>query len=491
MELHLIPWPEKLERSGGVCRETRVQEREATLENDEGYRLTIREDGVLLEGSERGRRMGRQTLAQLRAQFGDALPCLRIEDAPRFAWRGWLLDVSRHFMPVEDILKLIDAAAMFKLNVMHWHLVDDQAWRLDLPDLPELTRVGARRGRVHFGDLPEPEETFDYYTREDVRRVIAYAAERGMDVMPEIEVPGHESALLAAYPEAGCGVEPSQVQLRGGIFDSLICAGKPESRRLLSRILREVTELFPAGVIHIGGDEACKRRWRMCPDCQRVIREKGLKDENELQQALMDSVREELAAQGKRSVVWNESLRGGTLNPDFIVQAWHGDQALTEDFAAKGGKIIQSSTQAFYLDYPYATTDVGTIQRFEVCPDAWSDQAKRAVLGVECALWAERVPDLKTAAYLLFPRLPAVAETAWTAPDARRDATFAERFAGLAPELESRGLHGAPREKWYMDEETRRADRAAYEAVVNTPENLAACQHDRELMAEEKRRYGV
>ena len=271
---------------------------------------------------------------------------------------GFMLDVSRHFMSVEDVLKLLDAAAVCGVNTMHWHLTDDQGWRIEIKKYPRLTQVGSVRGDSFFGAVSETEHNCGYYTQEEIRRVVAYALERGIQIIPEIEIPGHASAMLAAYPQFGCGREvvkngeSVEIELPydrhvvniGGIFPNLICAGKEEAIRFLKDVLDEVTDLFPAPYVHIGGDEALKLHWRRCPHCQKRMRREGLKNEEELQRALVLQIGAYLAEKGKQTIVYNDCLAGGILPKHFIVQQWLGNHRATAEFLKSGGKVIRCPT---------------------------------------------------------------------------------------------------------------------------------------------------
>lgn len=488
---YIVPQPEKIswisERSNQAGNITEIVSEDY---GDEGYLIRIEEDEIQIFGTKKGRFYGHKTLEQLRIQFPNQLPCIEIVDRPRFSYRGFMLDSSRHFLPKEDVLKLLDAAAYFKLNKMHWHLIDDQGFRIQIQKFPKLTEIGAKRGAVHFGRMEEPVESHDFFTQEDIRQIVAYAGERMIDVIPEIEIPGHESALLAAYPEYGCQDGIVKVQTRGGIFDHLLCVGKEETWIFITNILDELLELFPYEVIHIGGDEACKKRWRACPHCQKKMQELQLKDENVLQQWFVIKVKEYLKSKHRKALVWNDSLRGEQLDSEFMVQAWLGDKKLITDFAARGGKIVQSDVRAYYLDYPYFMSDVANILKTEPYPDYLEETLHSAIIGIEAPLWTERVPDLKTAAFQLFPRLPAVAECAWTQKDARENDSFYDRYERVSEYLEQKGLYGAPRKYWDIDEATEKEERARYSYVNDSPENLSAWKIDEALMEEERAIYG-
>lgn len=489
--LNLVPYPKQVEMFDGIyCRDSEVVILETLLYGEEGYCLKISEKEIRIEGSRAGIFYAGRTLEQLRIQFGNRLPCMEIVDEPRFIYRGFMLDSSRHFLPKQDVLKLIDAAAYFKLNKMHWHLVDDQGWRIQIDAYPKLTEIGSKREKPLLKNACEYKDKRAYYTKEDVREIVAYASDRMVDIIPEIEIPGHESAMIAAYPSVGCMGEKVEVQTRGGIFDNLICVGREESWNFLTAVLDEIMEMFPYQFIHIGGDEACKKKWRNCPDCQKKLKELGLKDENALQQWFVIKTKEYLKQHGKKVVVWNDSLRGDKLDPDFVVQAWMGDRALITDFAGRGGKIINSDNNCYYLDYPYFMSDAHKILYADPYPGYLDEDLYEAVLGLECPLWTERVPHIETAAYLLFPRLPAMAECAWTLGQARDNDSFYNRYDGVSEYLEKRGLQGASRDHWHIMGETAEKDKERYDCIMNESENKKAIELDNAIMEEERAIYG-
>ena len=412
---------------------------------------------------------------------------------------GFMLDVSRHFMSVEDVLKLLDAAAVCGVNTMHWHLTDDQGWRIEIKKYPRLTQVGSVRGDSFFGAVSETEHNCGYYTQEQIRRVVAYALERGIQIIPEIEIPGHASAMLAAYPQFGCGREvlrngeTVEIELPydrhvvniGGIFPNLICAGKEEAIRFLKDILDEVTDLFPAPYVHIGGDEALKLHWRRCPHCQKRMRREGLKNEEELQRALVLQIGAYLAEKGKQTIVYNDCLAGGILPKHFIVQQWLGNHRATAEFMKSGGKVIRSDTQHFYYDYAYSTTSPYDIWNAPAVPD-YAEGAEDGLLGVECMLWAERITNLNRAGTMLFPRLPAAILKA-THPEAYPTwESFAGELRRIQGKLEDLGFSGAPEALWKPTPEAKEADRREDEGLKTSPGAKLAEQEERRLLLQEE-----
>lgn len=388
---------------------------------------------------------------------------------PLFPYRGLMLDSARHFIPVEEIKKLIRAAGICGMNRLHWHLTDDQGWRIEIRKYPKLTEIGSVRGRSFFGGVSETENNDGFYTQEEIREIVRFAGEAGLEVIPEIEIPGHAGALLSAYPEYGCrgaAAREYAVEKGGGIFPNLICAGKESSVRFLEDILDEVMELFPCKMIHLGGDEALKLRWRRCPDCQRKIAAKGLKDEDALQHDLILEIGGYLAARDRETVVWNDVLNGGTLPPHFIVQQWMGGEDLTRQFMKDGGRVICSDIRVYYFDYPYGSTDLRKIWQYPRIPD-WAEGYDNQLLGLECPLWSERITDTDTASFLLFPRLAAAGlkargELPW--PD------FLEEIRKTQRRIQQLGLRCAPEEMWDMAEAEAAADRQADHDRMYAPE---------------------
>ncbi|MEX2608932.1 MAG: beta-N-acetylhexosaminidase, partial [Gemmatimonadota bacterium] len=315
---------------------------------DESYRLDVNGRRVLLAAaSPAGLFRGTQTLLQLvtrSADGGASVPAVRITDAPRFPYRGMHLDVGRHFFPPEFIRKYIDLLALYRFNVFHWHLTEDQGWRIEIDAYPRLTQVGARRAETTGDGTPYG----GYYTKEEISDVVAYAAARHITIIPEIEMPGHALAALAAYPELACTAGPFEVGTRWGVFEDVLC---PHERtfEFLETVLAEVMALFPSPYIHIGGDEAPKRRWRESPVAQEVMRREGLADEDELQSWFIRRIERFLNAHGRRLIGWDEILEGG-LAPNATVMSWRG-MAGGIEAARQGRDVVMTPTSHAYFDY--------------------------------------------------------------------------------------------------------------------------------------------
>ncbi len=406
----------------------------------EGYRLKIAPRSIVISALKpAGLFYGIQTLRQLIAGQRQ-IPCLEIEDRPRFAWRGMLLDCGRHFMSVDLIKRYIDLLAYHKMNVFHWHLTEDQGWRLEIKRYPRLTEVGAWRtqnGKRYGG----------FYTQEEVRDIVAYAQSRYVTVVPEIEMPGHSVAALAAYPEYSCTGKPIAVENHWGIFNDVFCPGKELTFEFLQNILDEVCALFPSTYVHIGGDECPKYYWKSCPECQARIKAEGLKDENELQGYFTRRIDRYMQSKGRRIIGWDEILEGG-VSPTSVVQSWRG-LAGAVAAAKQGNPVISSPWHGTYFYCPQVPEEVranyGTLNSLEkayafnpVPAELTAEQAS-LIMGGECCLWAEYTQEFEVDPQM-FPRLCAFAEAVWS-PAAGKDlAAFSNRLKEHFPKLDALGV---------------------------------------------------
>jgi hexosaminidase len=381
---------------------------------DESYDLIIKNDVIQIKAnSEVGLFRGFTTLRQMipnSCEYGGCvsgffLPEVLVSDSPEFEHRGLLLDCCRHFMEVEFIKKMIDNLALHKMNVLHWHLTEDQGWRIEIDAFPKLTEVGAWRteldGTKHGG----------FYSKEEIREIITYASARHVEVIPEIELPGHSQAALAAYPYLGCTGEQLEVANRWGVFKDIYCAGNDSTILFLKQVLTEVCELFPSSRIHIGGDEAPKVRWHSCDKCQNRIAEQGLNDEHELQTWFIEEIGLFLESKGKTIIGWDEILEGG-LPDGAVVQSWRGMSGASQAIEL-GSDVIVSPTSHCYLDYPLSSTDLKKVYSFNPRPETVGDGR---VLGGECNMWTEHTPQHLVES-MVFPRAIGLSEVLWSGPE--------------------------------------------------------------------------
>jgi hexosaminidase len=409
----------------------------------EAYRLDV-DPGVanISAASSVGLFYGAQTLLQLLPPevFSDVplqgikweIPCASIEDYPRFGWRGSMLDVCRHFFDKEFVKRYIDLLALHKLNVFHLHLTDDQGWRLDIPRYPQLARVSAWRDET-MGDWISHG---GFFTRDDIREIIQHAAGRHVTVVPEIEMPGHARAALAAYPELSCTGGPFNVWTRWGIAEDVFCAGNDATFEFLTGVLDEVLDLFPSEFVHIGGDECPKVRWQQCPKCQARIRTEGLSDEHELQSYFIRRIETYLKSKGRRLVGWSE-IREGGLAPTAVVMDWIGGGA---EAAIAGHDAIMSPTTHCYFDYyqsanqalePHAIggfIPLEKVYEFEPMPSGLSSEQQRHILGGQANLWTEYMGTADHVEYMAYPRMVALSESLWSPMESRDLEDFKSRL---------------------------------------------------------------
>jgi hexosaminidase len=414
---------------------------------EEGYELEVRPAGIVVRAPRPGGVFrGVQTLRQLLPPAMESatpvpdppdwtVPAATIADQPAFPWRGMLLDCCRHFMSVDFIKRYIDLLAYHKMNRFHWHLTEDQGWRIEIDKYPRLTEIGAWRneGGVPYGG---------YYTKAEIREVVAYAAERYITVVPEIEMPGHSQAALAAYPEFSCTGGPFAVGTRWGVYEDVYCAGNDGTFAFLQDILDEVLELFPGPYIHLGADECPKSRWQECPKCQARIEREGLADEHELQSYFIRRMVEYLRGKGKQVIGWDEIMEGG-LTEGVIVQYWRtrtGDSTVVEA-ARAGHQVIVSPTSHCYFDYPYSAIDLATVYSLQPVPDGLDSVQQALILGGEGNMWTERAPQ-EVVDQRLFPRILALAEVLWRNPERRDFPQFLQRVGAHYPRLIRLGVRG-------------------------------------------------
>ena len=374
----------------------------------QGYRLDVTPQNIVIRANQsQGFFSAVQTLRQLLPIDGKQLniPALSIFDKPEFTWRGIMLDVSRHFFTKEVMKKYIDLMSFYKINVLHWHLTDDQGWRIEIKKYPKLTEIGGWRTEA------DGSRYGGFYTQDEIREIVAYAGSRGISIVPEIEMPGHSSAAITAYPELSCTGKPSAVANGWGVFEDVFCPGKETTFLFLQDVLKEVMDLFPSKYIHIGGDECPKTRWIACPDCQKRIKDEGLKNEDELQSYFTHRIEKFLNANGRSLTGWDEILAGG-VTPNSTIQVWR-DWKYAKEAATNGNDIIMTPTSHAYFDGLPEGLTLEKVYGFYPISDDFPKEDQKHILGGECALWTERVLDQDRIDYLIFPRILAISEDLW------------------------------------------------------------------------------
>jgi hexosaminidase len=426
----------------------------------EGYHLLISKKMILIEGeTNKGLFYGIQTLRQLMhvesPQTVLEITGLEIFDHPRFSWRGLHLDVSRHFMPVEFIKKYLDYMALHKLNTFHWHLTDDQGWRIEIRKYPELTRIGAWRDETLVGHFEDQPKKFDgkkyggYYTQEEIREIVSYAEARAITVVPEIELPGHAQAAIAAYPELGVTGEQVKVRKIWGISPYIFNV-EESTFEFLKNVLAEVIFLFPGEFIHVGGDEAIKDQWVESARVQQRMKELGLQNEHELQSWFIQRIDSFLISHGKRLIGWDEILEGG-LAPNAAVMSWRGEDGGIQA-ARAGHDVVMTPTEFCYLDYYQADRKnepmaiggylpLSKIYGYDPVPEILNEQEAGHILGVQGNVWTEYMTTPQQVEYMVFPRIAALAEIAWTSPSDKNLGDFRRRLKDLVRQYEAEGIN--------------------------------------------------
>jgi hexosaminidase len=456
------------------------------------YRMTVNNKGVYIAGDNaQGVFYGIQTLIQLlpvpeaRLKMRPnklAIPYVSIEDAPRFGYRGLMLDVCRHFFPISFVKRYIDYLALHKFNTFHWHLTDDQGWRIEIKKYPKLTSVGAWRNGTIIGRYPgtgnDNLKYGGFYTQEEVKEIVKYAADRYIDVIPEIEMPGHGSAAIAAYNDLSCFPDVptknyfpknqvwagdstgKQVQQTWGVFDDVFCAGKENTFQFLQDVLDEVIPLFRSKYVHVGGDECPKENWKKCPLCQQRMKENNLKDEHELQSYFIQRMEKYINGKGKTLIGWDEILEGG-LAPKAVVMSWRGEEGGIAA-AKENHDVIMTPGGWVYFDHTQSEnedsvtiggfTPVQKVYGYEPIPAALNAEQSKYVLGAQANLWTEYIKNTKKVEYMVFPRMTALSEVLWSPKEKRNLDGFEKK---LETQFKRYDLWGANSSKAFFEPKTQ------------------------------------
>jgi hexosaminidase len=422
------------------------------------YKIRIDSDEIEISGSEVGICYAFQTLKQLLKPAGKNLALINsceISDFPRYQWRGMHLDVSRHFVNVDSVKKYIDYISFYKMNVFHWHLTDDQGWRIEIKKYPNLTKIGGYRNGTLIGSYSVTPQQFDtiryggYYTQQQIKDVVEYAKKKHVTIVPEIEMPGHALAAISSYPEYSCTNGKFEPAKLWGVFDDVFCA-KDSTINFLTDILNEVMDLFPGEYIHVGGDECPKTRWKTCANCQNVIKREGLKDEAQLQSYFIKRIEKVVNSKGKKLIGWDEILEGG-LAPNAAVMSWRGIQGGI-DAAKQGHYVVMTPGSHCYFDHyqgspksePLAIGGYTTVEKvysYEPTPTELSADEQKYILGAQGNVWTEYMPNFKHVEHMIFPRICALSEVLWSQKENRNWDEFKIRLSKQFILLDKMGIN--------------------------------------------------
>ncbi len=432
-----------------------ITQPESETGKPEDYDLYVNQNQILFSAEgQQGLYYAIQTLTQLMPLEKSTelkIPCVQIQDSPSYKWRGMHLDCSRHFFTKDEVKRYIDYLAMYKFNVFHWHLTDDQGWRIEIKKYPLLTTIGSKRKATIIGKqtwekdgTPSKNEKYDstayggFYTQEEIKEVVAYAKSKYITIVPEIEMPGHALAALASYPQYSCTGGPFETYTKWGVSDDVLCAGNDETFIFLENILTEVMELFPGKYIHIGGDECVKVRWKACLKCQKRIADEKLKNEDELQSYFITRVEKFVNSKGRQVIGWDEILEGG-LAPNAAVMSWRG---IKGGIAAAKQKhnVVMSPGKPCYFDH-YQSKDkakeplaiggfnpLDSVYAYDPTLKVLAADDKKYIMGAQGNVWTEYILDFSSVEYMSMPRMAALSEVLWTKPDKKNYKNFVERL---------------------------------------------------------------
>lgn len=433
-----------------------------SIKNEEGYLLKIDKNTIEISAnSSKGAFYAVQSLIQLlpieNKSTSVSIQCLEIQDAPKFAYRGMHLDVARHFFSVDFIKKYLDLMALLKMNTFHWHLTEDQGWRIEIKKYPKLQEIAAFRKETligHYSDVPHQFDRKKYggfYTQKEIKEIVKYASERQITVIPEIEMPGHSQAAIAAYPELGCTGNQLEVATKWGVFEDIYCT-KESTFQFLEDVIDEVIPLFPGKYIHIGGDEAPKNRWNKCAHCQNVIKKEGLKDEHELQSYFIKRMEKYINSKGKQIIGWDEILEG-SLAPNATVMSWRGNVGAIEA-AKQQHEVILTPNSHCYFDYYQSDNEneplaiggflpLEKVYDFNPIPEELTKEEAKFVLGAQGNIWTEYMSTPEKVEYMVFPRIIALAEVVWSAKEQKNYDDFIRRLEFFNKRLDAKNVRYA------------------------------------------------
>lgn len=424
-----------------------VLDTDPTLANAEGYSITADQKQIVIKGKNAAAVfLGIQTLRKALPIAKDAkviqMPAVRINDYPRFHYRGFMIDTGRHFFSVAYLKEIIDMLALHDINYFHWHLTEDQGWRIAIQKYPKLTEIGSHRKQTIIQGSKEYDGTpvDGYYTQEDAREIVKYAADRFITVIPEIDMPGHMMAALASYPELGCTGGPYEVPCKFGVFEDVLCGGKPETLQFAKDVLQEIMDIFPSTYIHIGGDECPKTRWKVCPHCQNKIKELGLKDEpghtkeDQLQTWFMGEIEKQITSRGRKMLGWDEILEGNPTKSSTVL-AWTSYDASIRS-AKEGHQTVVCPISNLYFSNPHwnKLTGIKSMERvynLEPVSDQLTPEQGKRIIGAEGCIWTEWVKDSVKMEWEMMPRIAGLAEIQWT----QKEKKDLNDFMGRLPHL--------------------------------------------------------
>ena len=446
--MKIIPTPTKVEFKNQFVEALpkEVTKINNELENEE-YILSIDNDSISLEGgSERAVFYAKQTLKQLDNEY-DRLPICKIYDKPKYAYRAFMIDSARHMQEISEIKEIIDAMSLLKYNTFHWHLTEDQGWRFESENYPLLNTKAAVRPYSDFGKTYDGKPYGRVYTKDEMREIVSYCAERYIDVIPEFDMPGHTSALLSVFPELSCKGDDIQIKTHQGIYSNVLCPAKDKTYEVVEKLIDEFCEIFPYKYFHIGGDETPSKQWEDCPECQYLKTACNLKSWAEYQNYYMNTIIDYLDKKGKTAIVWNDAAKGSNLDKRAVLQYWKEVPKNTVDYANTGGKVILSPFSYFYFDYYYEITSLRRVLSYKPKFKDMSEKGYENLLGIEAPIWTEYIRDKDKMQRFLFPRAIAAAQVAWGERGISYD-RFVDEMQNAEKLIRDKGIAFEDKKEW-------------------------------------------
>lgn len=461
--IRLIPQPAIIIEKEGFCdvKTQAVYKKTPEVTGEGSYTVNITEDKITVRAStDCGLFYGKMTVRQLSLLYPEGIHCCEIKDSPLYAYRGFMIDSVRHIQTEDELKKMIELASMLKLNKFHWHISDDHGFRVELDTIPELTEYASVRDGDNFGSHCSSNEKYGgYYTKQEIRDIIAFCGERFIDVIPEIDMPGHTSAILHVFPELSCKKQPVEIKQRQGIYKENLCIGNPATTEFVHKLLDELCELFPCEYFHIGGDEAPNDNRKGCKLCEKALKEYNVNDFSALQCRFADSVAEYLKTKGKKAIVWNDLLKGGDVDRCITVQKWLDLKNRSFDAANAGNPVIVSDFMPYYADYPYGMHTYKSLYHNNPRGSrTLTSEGRKNIIGVEIPIWTEYIDTPERLEYLCLPRWFAAAENGWTADYLKNYREFMYASEKLGNYLSAHGYTLAPKNTYRIKMSARPKD---------------------------------
>lgn len=450
--MKIIPFPKDIKLTNNSSRIDNIEKIIDNSISKEGYKLVIKDNNAqIFYSTDAGLFYGECTLKQIKEC--DMIVECTIDDEPKYEYRGFMIDCARHYFSIDEIKKIIDSMALLKFNKFHWHLTDDQGWRIDSKKYPQLNEKAAIRPYSNFGKRVDNEPYGIVYTAQEMRDIVKFCKERYIDVIPEFDTPGHTSALLSAFSELSCNSENVEIKTRQGIYKDVICPASDKVFEIVFNILDEMCDIFPYDTFHIGGDEAPSKHWESCPKCQALMKENNITDYADYQCYYMNKIIDYLKTKGKKCIAWNDAVKGNGLNKNCTIQYWKEHDRNSINYVNNGGKMVLSPFSYYYMDYDYDITSMKHTYSFSPNLKGLNNNGASNIIGLEAPIWTEYIDNNKRLEEMLFPRVFAVSEAAW-GKNSKSYNEFLNNIDNAEKLVKEKGISFMDKNKWSLPHAT-------------------------------------